>query len=41
MEVNDLFALSPAEQWHYMEKTRETWLRSQLPFELNLDPRTI
>jgi|DewCreStandDraft_4_1066084.scaffolds.fasta_scaffold00265_78 hypothetical protein len=30
-EINDLFALTPAEQWHFMEQTRLTWRRSAPP----------
>lgn len=41
MEVNDLCSLSPAEQWHYLEKTQATWARSGLRGGLNLDPKTL
>ena len=41
MEINDLCALAPAEQWHYMEKTREAWSRLGLTLQLNLDPKSL
>jgi hypothetical protein len=31
MEINDLFALSPAEQWHFMEQARSLWQQSFPP----------
>jgi hypothetical protein len=31
MEINDLFAITPAEQWHFMEQARSLWRQSFPP----------
>lgn len=37
MEINDLFALTPAEQWHFMEKTSGEWYSVKAPVRLELE----
>lgn len=35
-EINDQFNLTPAEQWHFLEKTRAKWCDSALPLKLEI-----
>ena len=37
MEITDRFVLPPAEQWHFLEKTRTKWKESGLALNLGLD----
>ncbi len=37
MEITDRFVLPPAEQWHFLEKTRTKWKESGLALNLRLD----
>ncbi len=41
MELNDLFSLTPAEQWHFLEKTRAGWEQTGVPLTLALEPTTL
>jgi hypothetical protein len=36
MEITDRFVLSPAEQWHFLEKTKAKWKESGLALNLGL-----
>lgn len=38
MEINDLLALSPAAQWHFLEKTRAAWEPTGVPLTLTFEP---